>query len=356
MAYEHMTYEVILHRMIERVSASYPNLDTREGSIIFNALAPAAIELAIMYTEMDNILNESFMSTASREYLLIGCEQMGMDISQFDASAGVHKGAFNVKVPIGSRWNCDLYNYTVAEYIGLENANYTYRMTCESVGSAPNSIVGDLTPITDAPSGLNYAALVECIVEGENATDDDAIRAAYSEYINNTASDGNINQYKRWCDEYAGIGNSKIFPLWDGANTVKVSILSTSNRAASDELVAEFQEYLDPRSEGLGNGVAPIGSMVTVSTATELPINITATVTMKSGYTDTNNINTALANYFSTIAFEKTQVSYMTIGATILGVDGVESINNLTINGSTADITLDYDQIPVLGTADWTVI
>lgn len=65
MAYESQTYEVILSRMIARVAAKYPNLDTREGALIFDALAPAALELAVMYTELDNALNESFVNTAS---------------------------------------------------------------------------------------------------------------------------------------------------------------------------------------------------------------------------------------------------------------------------------------------------
>ena len=107
MAYENMTYEVILDQMMERVTSNYPNIDTREGSIIFNALAPAAMELAIAYTELDNILNESFAETASREYLIRHCEQMGLDTSQFDANAGVFQAEFDVEVPIESRWNCD---------------------------------------------------------------------------------------------------------------------------------------------------------------------------------------------------------------------------------------------------------
>ena len=42
--YESMTYEVILQRMLERVREKYPDLDTREGSVIYDALAPAAVE------------------------------------------------------------------------------------------------------------------------------------------------------------------------------------------------------------------------------------------------------------------------------------------------------------------------
>ena len=355
MAYEDMTYEVILQRMIDRVVAQDPNLDIREGSIIFNALAPAAVELAIAYTVLDNALQESFVNTASREYLWIGCEQMGMDVSVFEATNGIHEARFNVEVPIGSRWNYDEYNYVVVEYIGINNSQYCYKVQCETSGIEPNSLIGDLTPISDAPADLTTAELVGCLVEGKDETPDDEIRAAYYEYLNSKATDGNVNQYKRWCSEYDGIGNAKVFPLWNGANTVKVSILSESNRAASAELVKAFQEYLDPGVTGMGNGVAPIGAFVTVNTAKEVALNVSATITLKSGYTSTDEIATALTNYFSKIAYEKTQVSYMTIGATILGVEGVESINNLLVNGGTSDINLTEEQIPVLGITNWTV-
>lgn len=355
MAYEEITYEVILHRMMDRVLAKHPTLDNREGSIIFNALAPAALELAIMYTELDNCRNESFVNTATRDYILIACEQMGMDTTVFEATAGTHKGAFDVEVPIGSRWNYELYNYTVTKYIGLEDGYHTYRMECDTTGTAPNNVTGDLTAISDMPDGLSHAQLVGCLIEGEDETDDEDIRSAYYDFVNTPVADGNVNQYQRWCNEYDGIGNSKIIPLWNGDNTVKVSILSASNRAASSELVSEFQRYLDPGVTGMGDGVAPIGAFVTVSTATEVALNVAATVTLKSGYTDTTPIKTALENYFSQIAYEKSVVAYMNVGAIILGVDSVDSIAGLTINGGTADITLGEEQIPILGTTNWTV-
>lgn len=356
MAYEDMTYEYILQRMMNRVAETNPSLDDREGSIVFNALAPAAMELAIAYTELENVLNESSVSTASREYILQGCTDMGMDVSVFDASAGTHKAHFNVQVSIGSRWNCDLYNYEVIEYRGMEDGYHAYELLCETTGTDPNNQTGDLTAITEVPNNLSYAKLVECIVEGENETSDDDIRVAYYEFVNNTASDGNVGQYKRWCEEYEGIGNSKIFPRWNGDNSVKVSILSASNGVASEELIADFQEYLDPEITGMGDGVAPIGAFVTVTTATEVSMNISANVTMKSGYTDTSIIDTALSEYFQSIAYEKTLISYMNIGAVILGVEGVESLNNLIINDGTADLTIDDEEIAILGDTNWTVI
>lgn len=356
MAYEDYTYENILNRMIETATMLNPNIDTREGSILFNALAPAALELAIKYTELNNILAESFVNTASREYILRACDQMGMDISVFNAHAGEHKAQFNVQVNIGSRWNCGLYNYTVMEYLGLENEYHTYRLLCETTGSAPNNQTGDLTPITEIPEGLTYYKLTECIVEGEDETEDDVIRAAYYEYVNNTYGDGNTDQYKKWCNEYEGIGNSKVFRLWNGANTVKVSILSASNGVASDELVNEFQEYLDPSVTGMGDGVAPIGAFVTVSTATEKAINITAKVKLRSGYTDTTLIDKAVSKYLEEISYVKGVVPYMNIGAVILATECVDSITELKIDGGTIDIPLGEEEIPTLGTTNWTVI
>lgn len=355
MLYDNMTYEFILDRMMERVIAKYPNLDTREGSILYNAIAPAAMELAIMYVELDNAISESFVDTATREYMLMHCKQMGMDISMFDATKGVHKALFNVKVTIGSRWNCDLYNYVVNEYIGVEDGYHAYRMTCETEGSAPNNNRGTLTIIDNPPDGLTYSELVECLIEGENETPDDDIKTTYYQYINSTQSDGNVAQYEQWCKTYNGIGNYKVLPLWNGANTVKVSILNASNRVASDELIAEFQNYLDPNTSGMGDGQAPIGSFVTVSTATEKSISVSADITMKSGYTDPTAIDTAISNYFAEISYVKNIVPYMTLGAEILKVECVESIANLKVNGGTSDITLDTEEIPTIGTLDWVV-
>lgn len=360
MIYEDLTYEVILERMIERVSESYPELDTREGSIIYNALAPAALELAIMYTELDNAILESFVDTASREYILEHCKQMGMDITQFDETYGVHKGLFDVEVPIGTRWNCDLYNYEVSEYIGMEDDYHAYKLFCETAGSSPNTLKGELVAIEEVPDGLNYAELTECLVEGLNETSDEDIKSAYYSFVNATRTDGSISQYQQWCEEFDGengrIGNYKIFPLWNGANTVKVSILSSSNRKASDELIAEFQQELDPNITGMGDGKAPIGAFVTVSTATEVPISISANITMRSGYTDTTLIDTAISKYLADISYAKNMVSYMALGAEILKVECVEGIANLRINGSTSDISLGADEIPIVGTLNWSVV
>ena len=44
--YENITYESILQRMLDRIP---DDMDKREGAVIYDALAPAAVELQLMY-------------------------------------------------------------------------------------------------------------------------------------------------------------------------------------------------------------------------------------------------------------------------------------------------------------------
>ena len=89
MAYENITYESILQRMLDRVPN---NMDKREGSIIYDALAPAAVELQLMYIEFDTILNETFADTAQRDYLVRRAAERG--ITPYEATNTILKGEY----------------------------------------------------------------------------------------------------------------------------------------------------------------------------------------------------------------------------------------------------------------------
>lgn len=74
--YEKITYEKILQRMLDKV----PNtIDKREGSIIYDALAPAALEMQLMYIELDTNVKQAFADTASGGYLAMRTTEMGID-------------------------------------------------------------------------------------------------------------------------------------------------------------------------------------------------------------------------------------------------------------------------------------
>ncbi len=110
--FEDMSYEKILQRMLDRV----PNMfDKREGSIIFDALAPAAMELMGMYIELENVIKETFADTASREYLIKRTAERG--VVPYPASNAYLKARVypeTLEIRVGSRFSLNDLNYTVS--------------------------------------------------------------------------------------------------------------------------------------------------------------------------------------------------------------------------------------------------
>ena len=100
--YENQTYEKILDRMLARAGG----LDTREGSLVWYAGAPAAAELQNLYIELDTVLRESFADTASRDYLVLRARERGL--SPYPASPAVLALAVQpdgLTLPLGPRFS-----------------------------------------------------------------------------------------------------------------------------------------------------------------------------------------------------------------------------------------------------------
>lgn len=320
-----------------------PNtIDKREGSVIYNALAPAAIELQQAYIAIDASLKETFIKTATSSYLEDKVSEKGL--SRIKATKAIKKGVFNIEVPIGSRFGGGEYNYVVSEKI----ADCEYAMQCETAGAVGNNYIGPIIPI-DYIHGLATAELTELLIPARDAETDDELRSRFFTNVSEAPIDGNMAQYKKWASEYGTIGKTKIFPLWNGPNTVKVSILNTDSRIASNELIEEFQNYLDPNSSGLGNGMAPIGAIVTVTTATELLINITLYASLAEGYSEIVGLEEDIENWFKEIAYIKQKVNFYELASLILSNESVSGISNLIMNDKSTDIQLSEEQIPKLG-------
>lgn len=138
--YEDTTYETIRDRMLARVSDKF---DKREGSVIWDTHSPTAIELQILYIELDTILREAYGDTASREFLILRCKERG--ISPYPATHAVLKGEFTPPgLPVtGKRFNIGDMNYTAVQEI----APGQYQVICEQIGSIGNQYLGAMVPM-----------------------------------------------------------------------------------------------------------------------------------------------------------------------------------------------------------------
>lgn len=343
--FDEMTYENILDDMLKRVNN---DVDKREGSIIYDALAPAAYKLAETYYLLNNYVDLFFIDTTVGEYL----DRKALDygVTRKEAIKAIRKIETSGAINIGTRWGIKNLIYTVTEAI----ATNSYKAECNIAGAVGNYYDGQLENI-DNVSGIT-AKLTDIIKSGSNIESDEELRIRIKDRFINPAQDGNIAQYLEWATEYSGIGAAKVFPLWNGANTVKVAISNSTFKPAEQDLVNEFQNYMDPGIKGLGNGVAPIGSKVTVTGGVKKDINVTANVTLNEGYEQVTEASEAISKYLATIVYKKDKVSYMRIGSVILDCPSVLDLSNLKVNEQVIDIELQGEEIPVLNNVNLTVV
>lgn len=349
--FESMTFENILKSMLSNVPSSF---DKREGSIIYDALAPAAAELAQLYIDLDFTLKETFADTSDREYLIMRAAERGFE--PYSATFAIAKGVFNIEVHIGSRFSIDVFNYTVTEVISGEE--HSYKLACETAGSEPNGYTGQLIPV-DYIKGLTQAELTEILIPGEDEEETESFRQRYLNSFDSQAFGGNIQDYKEKVNAIQGVGGVKVYPVWNGGGTVKLVIISSEYKVPSSELIQEVQTAIDPvQNHGEGLGLAPIGHVVTVKGITETVINIETEITYDEGWSweDIESIaNDVIDNYFNELSKSWADnsniiVRISQIETRLLDIEGVIDIQNTKLNSQTKNITLEENSIPKRGT------
>lgn len=392
--YEDVTYEVILERMLDRVSDKF---DKREGSVIFDTHSPTAIELQILYIELDTLIREAYGDTASREFLIRRCKERG--ISPYEATHAVLKGEFtptNIDVT-GKRFNIGTLNFMVTEKI----ADGEYQVKCETAGIAGNQQLGTMIPI-EYVEGLETAELVEILIPGEDEEDTEDLRERYFDSFNEKAFGGNVQDYLEKTNAIPGVGSTKVTSVWNGdirpaemipsaaveawfrgivdtldeevalwltsvytaavekklttGGTVLLTILNSDFGVASDTLLQKVQETIDPNENaGEGYGLAPIGHIVSVKSATGTNISVKTNITFDTGYSWSNlqsSIETVISDYLLELRKSWADSSYLVVRISqietrLLGIKGIVDIADTKINGSSENLTLGKYEVPM---------
>lgn len=346
--FEGYTFKYCLNKMLNNISNEY---DKREGSVIYNAIAPCAMELSELYKNLDETLNQAFVTTATGEYLDNLSSQFGIERNA--ATKAIKKGIFYdsenhlMDVEIGKRFSINSINYET--YIKISTG--IYQMRCETAGEIGNSQSGAILPL-DYVEGLGSAQLAETLIPGEDEETDEELRTRFFENVNSVAFGGNMADYKEKVKEIDGVGAVKVIPTWNGGGTVKLIILDSSLNTPSQTLIQNVQDTVGQN----GNGIAPIGHTVTTVGATNINITIGASLTLDSTVTIDEiqeSIEEAIQNYFNETkeGWENASTLIIRIAhieSRILDVTGVIDISNTTINGIAENLTLSNEQIPYL--------
>ena len=143
---ERYTFEYLIAQALTRVP---DDIDKREGSIIYDALAPACYELSDAYERFRKLLLETFAITATGENLDWRASEQG--ITRHAATYSVRKGEFTytdgspASIAVGSRFStiveANSINYYVdSQYVTPEGVvePESYNLIAETIGTEGN--------------------------------------------------------------------------------------------------------------------------------------------------------------------------------------------------------------------------
>ena len=217
----------------------------------------------------------------------------------------------------------------------------------------------------DYIDGLESCQITDIYQWGEDEADIEEINDVYYSSLNSHAFGGNRSDYIKKMKAIAGVGGVKVYTAadWNGGGTCKLVFSTSSYTKPSDSFVDSIQEQIDPlENQGEGYGIAPIGNMVTVVGVDETTVDISAKVTLSEGYTwdDVSTyVSDAIDSYFMSLNSEWDNnkniiVRLSQIEMRILNVTGIIDVAEITLNGSTSNLTIDKDSIVIRGNVNAT--
>lgn len=348
--FEQRDYEIIMEEMLDTVDET---IDTRQGSVVYDAVAPLALEAAQMYVDMDILLAETFADTASYYYLIKRAAERGIFVRKgTQAVLKAQAEPENIDIPLDTEFSIGELNYTVTESLG----EGLFSLTCKESGTEGNNTVDDVIPLEDV-SGLASIEVVGIIKAGTDDEDVEHLRERYYASFDEVAFGGNKAEYREKVSEMENVTGCKVYPVWNGGGTVKLVILGTDYRAATAQVVETVQEAIDPTKDGSGVGIAPIGHIVTVESVTEVPVSVSCQIIYTDGYTweDIKEpFSDGLEAYLRSLreTWEDADglvVRQGRIESILLDILGVDDVTGISIAGGSGNYTLTDTQVPIVG-------
>lgn len=344
------TEQQIHERMMYNVDDEY---DKTPGSFIWEANMAAAIEFSTAQEEIEYV--ESLMDVENLvevELARFVNQRTGQERRKATHAIGTVEVEGNGLVRPGDLFQTSTgIHFEAVEEKSIQTSN-TVRVRSVLPGSIGNVPAGQINEMPISLVGINNITNSVPTGDGYEEESDDDLRQRYYERIQTPATSGNKWHYRNWAKEIPGVGAVRIFPLWNGDNTVKVVIIDATMQPASLSLVEEVQNHIDPGGTGLGDGEAPIGAYCTVISATVQKINIKFKAVNEFGYDNplvVENVSEKIIEYLSRIAFEQNFISYAQIGGLILESDGVIDYSNLTVNDGIENVILTDEDVATLG-------
>lgn len=315
----------------EALQAAGNDVDKREGSVIYDALAPLCMAMAKSMSTLYEISRQSRFQTATEEYL---------------ESAGSQLGVYRLQAT-GSLWEMELNPSSIALAVGDKvtsasglglvytvetiNSSTSYDIRCDTLGSIGGRDFGPLVTVNNV-NGITSLEFKTRISGGSDKELDENYRIRIWERLNKSFYGGNFEDYKRWIlSDFPSSNNGCVI---DGFQIYNPSGGNVSLYIVGEDVdpignIRRFMPsvttcrnslnaYLDPiDASGHGAGIAPVGHRVYVGSI-DLgisPINMNASITAKPGQVIDSEMKENILQAFLELFNSIRQESFTLIGS-----------------------------------------
>lgn len=350
----------IRSRIYERVPE---DLDTSVGSYEYDALEPANIEFAIAYFMLRNIILLAFPQHSFGKWLTYAAAARGVYRNSAKYATGelLITGATGTKIPVGTKFSNVIpqgstvktkYYSTTEVAVIPESGEIRVDIVADEAGTGGNAFANEITLNIASVKNITSVTNEKAISNGVDEEKDESLLARLLEVARNQSASGNKKSYEIWAKEVSGVVEVDVIPLWNGPGTVKVIIVGDGGKPIP-ELIEAVKEHLDPSDhEGEGEGRAPIGAVITVTTVENLIINVSiSSIEVGSGYQQEQvkaNVVKALTTSISGVNIGGI-VRLRAVEDAIKHAAGVVDFGKVMLNDIDANIQIAAHLKPVLG-------
>lgn len=354
-----MDDEAIHARMLGHLPA---DIDKTAGGFAYDFSAPAALEKAEMMITINEVLQLAFPEWSYGKFADLHAQENGMKrkaacpaettlLVEGTPGFTVPKGFVFATAKVG---NADSIEFTAEADVKLDEAGRAEIPVCctqnGTIGNVPESsivLMGD--PVEEITSVSNPEAATGGIEEESDAAL--IARIIEKERSNDSSHVGCDSDYVRWALEVDGVGSAAVIPEWmgKGSGTVKLIVMDYNGQPANESILEAVYEHIispDDRDARL----APIGAILTVTTAKALEISISAKVTLEEGIT-LESVKSAyaagIANYLNEAKSEK-YFRRTRAGSILSETAGVVDYADLLINGAEANVPIAPEDYPTI--------
>ncbi|MCT4779816.1 MULTISPECIES: baseplate J/gp47 family protein [Exiguobacterium] len=339
-------------------------IDIRVGEPVWDATRPTAIIVSGQSIEILDAIRAAIPQLSFGTYL----DEHAKDLLEDGRKPGVQAvvpvtltSFVALTVPKGtSLYTGGDLRYTLDEDVVLvppeEQPDPDYLIPGEATSTATASDIGIIYNVVEGAINLVDGDLkdlvrvtnTEAIVQGVDQESDNDLKARMRLVARNLSGAGNLDDYEAWALEATGITKAKVFRADPSPGSVTILVASKEGMPTAEQ-VAEAQAKVSAKGALIANNI--------VLAPTALPISIAANITIEADavFADVEvAFEQALQDYLAERAFSGDVIRYAQLFNLLIDQPGMVDVENLLVNGGTANITPGTKEIATLGTVTLT--